>query len=91
MTTKLYVRRNEWTDLYNAVLIGITDDIEGTEVKLIKNEMIKGEFIKIYNIKVGDDKRILKRIEEHKIGDNNGGFYSRFVIEILDEIIGFNP
>jgi len=53
--------------------------------------MIKGEFIKIYDIKAGDDKRILKRIEEHKIGDNNGGFYSRFVIEILDEIIGFNP
>ncbi len=75
MTLKLYIGTNEWYEKYSSVLIGAMDNLEEPETKLIKNEMLKVSFVKVYDIKKTEEKRIFKKIEKYLV-DVNKGFYT---------------
>lgn len=83
----MFVRMNESYDRHNAYLIDVADDMEKRHEWIISNEMIRGEYVRLYDVSDATAKNIFKAIKSYNIDRGGGGrFYNRMVLHTLDDI-----
>jgi|688.fasta_scaffold30425_6 superfamily II DNA or RNA helicase len=91
----LYIRDNEWYKQHNVYKVGITTSIKDRDNTYITGEIVRGTFIKIYELidkneqqlkKIDDDFK--KYFKEYNIYKNSGTeFYDTIIINLIDEYL----
>ena len=91
----LYIRDNEWYKQHDVYKIGITTSIKDRDNTYITGEIIRGEFIKIYEL-IDINQQQLKIIDDdfkehfktYNIYKNSGTeFYNRTIIDQIDDYL----
>jgi hypothetical protein len=88
----IYIRDNEWYKQHNVYKIGITTSIKDRNSTYITGEIIRGEFIKIYELPDRNEEqlkiidKLFKKIFLPLNKYNNGGteFYNRIIIDQIE-------
>jgi hypothetical protein len=88
----IYIRDNEWYKQHNVYKVGITTSIKDRNSTYITGEIIRGEFIKIYELTHINEERLkiidklFKKIFLHLNKYHNGGteFYDRIIIDQIE-------
>ncbi len=90
----IYIRTNELCELNNVYKVGITNSIKDRNNTYITGEIIRGYFIKIFELDVNDNKlRLIDNIIKLKFKKlnvyKNGGteFYDKIIIDKIDKFL----
>ena len=90
----LYIRTNEWCDLKDVYKVGITKSIRDRNNSYITGEIIRGNFIKIFELDVNDkqlnyiDNIIKIKFEKLNVYINGGTeFYKKEINEKIEEYL----
>jgi superfamily II DNA or RNA helicase len=91
----IYIRTNEWCELKKIYKIGITKSIKDRNNSYITGEIIRGKFIKIFELDFNNDKQLkyidnIIKIKFKKLNVYfNGGteFYDIIIIDKIDEFL----
>jgi hypothetical protein len=87
----IYIRTNEWCEIKNVYKVGITHSIKDRNHTYITGEIIRGYFIKIFELDVNEiklrliDNIIKLKFEKFKVYINGGTeFYDKIIIDKID-------
>ena len=91
----IYIRTNEWYDLKNLYKIGITTSIKDRNNSYITGEIIRGKFIKIFELDLQKEKQLnlidnLIKIKFKDLNvyiDSGTEFYDKIIINKIDEFL----
>jgi superfamily II DNA or RNA helicase len=91
----IYIRTNEWCELKKIYKVGITKSIKDRNNSYITGEIIRGKFIKIFELDFNNDKQLkyidnIIKIKFKKLNVYfNGGteFYDITIIDKIDEFL----
>ena len=90
----LYIRTNEWCDLKDVYKVGITKSIRDRNNSYITGEIIRGNFIKIFELNVNENQlnyidNIIKiKFEKLNVYINGGTeFYKKEINEKIEEYL----
>jgi len=91
----IYIRTNEWYDLKNIYKIGITTSIKDRNNSYITGEIVRGKFIKIFELNLQKENQLnlidnLIKIKFSYLNVYiNGGteFYDKIIIDKIDEFL----
>jgi len=91
----IYIRTNDWFELKNVYKMGITKSIKDRNNSYITGEIIRGKFIKIFelNIKHENHLKIIDDLLKNKFKKFNiyidGGteFYNKIIIDKIDDFL----
>lgn len=92
----IYIRTNEWCELQNVYKVGITNSIKDRNNTYITGEIIRGYFIKIYELELDlkdNQLRLIDNLIKLKFKKlnvyKNGGteFYDKIIIDKIDEFL----
>jgi predicted helicase len=90
----IYIRTNEWYELKEVYKVGITTSIKDRNNSYITGEIIRGNFLKIFELDVNDnqlkyiDKIIKSKFKKLNIYIDGGTeFYDKIIIDKIDEFL----
>jgi len=93
----IYIRTNEWCELKNVYKVGITKSIKDRNNTYITGEIIRGKFIKIFELDVDINKLKfidnLIKIKFKKLNvyiDGGTEFYNKIIIDKIDDFLNKN-
>ena len=90
----IYIRTNEWCELKEVYKVGITTSIKDRNNSYITGEIIRGNFLKIFELDVNNnqlkyiDKIIKSKFKKLNVYIDGGTeFYNKIIIDKIDEFL----
>jgi superfamily II DNA or RNA helicase len=91
----IYIRNNEWCELKKVYKVGITKSIKDRNNSYITGEIIRGSFIKIFELEFNNDKQLkyidnIIKIKFKKLNvyiDGGTEFYDISIIDKIDDFL----